>query len=937
MKKVLLILSVFFMGLVLVSCGGEDPVDGAVAKLDAAKTSLNAIISDPSNITENFEVPAVVGGGQVTVEWSSSEPGVLSFGEAEGGFVTATVNRPSLGDGDATVEITATLTIPSELEDTADLTGEWTLTVTVKENTVAEVEINNIADILAITDASYSGEYQVTISDVTVFAKGDDAAFAYDGTGTIEIYGGASSDMEVGKVYTVSGTISWYYGLWEITGSTASEQASATPQYPTKETIDGVSAYVAALLEAGEDAPAKGTVADGSFEPIYASVTGVVHLTDDSNYGTFVVDSNADLATVAVPGTAEAPADGFMVYYHTNDFPALKLYDGLEVTIDVVIYTYRSNNNAFAIYYVGGPNGIAANLSDAEKQSIDANSLSIPESTTEALTLELPATGANGSTIAWSFTDAENAANSYVDLSTGAVTVPSDEQVSVGITATVSFAGLDDVVVNFVIKVGEYPVSTVAEAIAMGEGATVKVVGIITDITDAAGYGAAYFQDATGGLNLFSGSTLDVTEDMIGKTYEIVGEVDLYNGLYELAFSGDDMVEITGEDALAMPDASDISALTLDAETLMDYQAELVDLTGFVLKYDLETSYTSSFNINMINAAGEEIAVRADKDMPGFAEFVALVAGKTAGTALDFTNGILGWYYSPQILVGSNTSVADGTAYTDAQKLQAALAVFEAPEADSEVTADLSLATTGLFGSTVVWTSSNEAVVSTAGVVTRPAVGEADATVTLGYTISLGAETANEVTVSVVVKAEEAPVDPQPSTPDLFISEYIEGTPGNRKAIEIYNPTDAAITLDGVYSIMRNSGDADVWDENSQVALVGTIQPGEVFVVFYDDSDNDSQFGSVGDQEGTLYFNGDDAVGLFKDGELLDIFGVFAEDPGAAWDLNGVTEATKDHVITRDPSVTAPSTTWVTSEWVVVGAYADGTTTTLGSHTVSAE
>lgn len=43
--------------------------------------------------------------------------------------------------------------------------------------------------------------------------------------------------------------------------------------------------------------------------------------------------------------------------------------------MDVVIYTYRSNNLAYAIYYVGGPTGIVATLNDQQKVDLAKTAL----------------------------------------------------------------------------------------------------------------------------------------------------------------------------------------------------------------------------------------------------------------------------------------------------------------------------------------------------------------------------------------------------------------------------------------------------------------------------------------------------------------------------------------------------------------------------------
>src|SRR5690606_6842028 len=217
MKKVLTGLLVMLFAFVLIACEQpteEPPVtDGAIAKLASAKASLATLIEDKSNVTGNFEVPTKLA-NNVTATWVSSETGVVSFGQpnASTGFAVATVNRPNKGDGDATATITATLSLKSEISDEM-LTDTWSETLTIKEKEVADVSIESVADILALEDAAYDGTYQVVLEDMTIFAKSANEAWAYDGTGIIQIYQGAAPQLEVGKVYTISGTIDWYFGI----------------------------------------------------------------------------------------------------------------------------------------------------------------------------------------------------------------------------------------------------------------------------------------------------------------------------------------------------------------------------------------------------------------------------------------------------------------------------------------------------------------------------------------------------------------------------------------------------------------------------------------------------------------------------------------------------------------------------------------------------
>jgi hypothetical protein len=931
MKKILF-LFVALIAVFTVSSCEEVVEDAAKVLLQDAKDSLNGVIGDPTNITATFQVPVNLM-NDVTAVWSSNNPGVITFAAPVSGLATATVNRPAFGEPDAVVTLTAVLMIESAANATEFLSDEFVIQVTVKANTVEEIVIETVADMLAIRDLAYDRTVEVVISDLTVIGIGNDGAFAYDGTGTTQLYGANFAALQVGKVYTVTGTPDWYFGLWELVNWTAVEQVGATPQYPTQQVEADVSAFIAELIADDANTFAPLNAEAGSFEPISAKVTGIVYLIpgDTGNYNTYILDTDFVVGTDTFTlGASGQPAAGLLVYYNTQDFQALRAYNGETVTIDVIVHTYRSNNNAFALYYVGGPDGIVANLSDAKKLEIDAANVTLPLSSVEATTLDLPTTGTNGASIVWSFTNVDSANNTYVNLVTGVATPPTGSQVTVGITATITVGTLDPVVKNFEFKLGLYPISTVTEAKAFVSGATARVVGVITATTDDVANGAYWLQDASGAISLFDPTNV-LSPDLIGKTFEIIAPLSPFNGLIQLRINAlTALTEITGSAALTIPAPVDISTLTMNVETLLPLQSQRVNLTGFVLKTALNATYTSSFNMNFINQSGQEIPVRLDRDVPGFADFVALVASSPAGTAFNFEGVLVGWFNNPQLLVASTSKITAGTAYTDQERLNTALAAYKfSVAADAEITSNVSLGTP-LFGATVTLTTSNAAVIAVDGTVTRPANGAGNATVTLGYTLTLNAVSTTEVTVSVVV-LEEAPSGTNTAS-DLFISEYIEGKPGNRKAIEIYNGTGVDVVLDGVYTLKINANANQTW--SNAIVLTGTILAGDVYVVYYDDSVANDQLGTFGDLESTaLSFNGDDAIGLFKNDVLIDIFGVFGEDPGSGWTLNEVANATVDSIITRAPGTTNPNTTWTLTEWIRVGAYVDGSVTTLGSHT----
>lgn len=77
---------------------------------------------------------------------------------------------------------------------------------------------------------------------------------------------------------------------------------------------------------------------------------------------------------------------------------------------------------------------------------------------------------------------------------------------------------------------------------------------------------------------------------------------------------------------------------------------------------------------------------------------------------------------------------------TDAQRVARDAAALDLGDL-SAVTADIALPTAGTNGSSISWASSNPAVVSSTGAVTRPAAGQADAEVTLTATLTRGTAT----------------------------------------------------------------------------------------------------------------------------------------------------------------------------------------------------
>ncbi|MBT4479331.1 MAG: T9SS type A sorting domain-containing protein [Flavobacteriales bacterium] len=201
---------------------------------------------------------------------------------------------------------------------------------------------------------------------------------------------------------------------------------------------------------------------------------------------------------------------------------------------------------------------------------------------------------------------------------------------------------------------------------------------------------------------------------------------------------------------------------------------------------------------------------------------------------------------------------------------------------------------------------------------------------------------------------------------DLFISEYVESI-HNNNAIEIYNPTASSIDLAG-YTINRYSNGASSGPESWQLGgaiasgdaiVVGNGQMDSVWISTYWSLPVDPLFYSMldcycaGDYDAnsTFYFNGNDAITLEKNGNIIDIVGKVGEDPGESWtcdtsggftsvnasNWNWIQERwwTKRHTLVRKSSVKQgitqnPILFNPTLEW---DSLPDATYTQLGQHT----
>ncbi|HPN32858.1 MAG TPA: lamin tail domain-containing protein, partial [bacterium] len=169
------------------------------------------------------------------------------------------------------------------------------------------------------------------------------------------------------------------------------------------------------------------------------------------------------------------------------------------------------------------------------------------------------------------------------------------------------------------------------------------------------------------------------------------------------------------------------------------------------------------------------------------------------------------------------------------------------------------------------------------------------------------------------------------TTSDLIISEYIEGSAGVEKYIEVYNGTGSDVNLADYRLRLYSNGSSSTTQD---IQLSGTLTNGSCIVY----TKSGTTYAGSKTANNAVDFNGDDAVVLYKISTTspVDIIGCIGEDPGTAWTSGSHT--TLDKTLVRKTSVlsgvsTNPGSGFPTleSEWDM---YDDGDVSHLGEHNV---
>lgn len=705
-------------------------------------------------------------------------------------------------------------------------------------------------------------------------------------------------DMEVGEFFQVTGVIYdiSYYGFFieqggdhlfvyskQFDGAVVGDEVTMLGERNAYSGLAQVSLKSdVTVLQSGQTVP---TAVESSISAIVnnvvqrgtvVTITGEVSI-DTENYDNVVL---TDLAGNSV-----------VVYYRSNA-DAIAPEAGKVVTVTVIPYQDG------LVLYSGDAAGVTVetDYTDAQKAQIAAGALEIEDAMEIITDITLPTTvdGVTVDSITWVSGTPEVVAND------GTVTAVAGSDTYVTLTATVT-VGTETAtreIMVMVVDANEGTPMSVDEARALAyqldngditEGPEVLVIGIVTAISG----NDVVLQDEVSGKGIWM---YDLSYDLaIGDKVVVRGVIAYADSYGDEQPQIDDVElikEVSSDNAIIVSDETDLAVIITEHTNMETYTANL----KYLGKQDVGGSDYHVFETD--NAVKLILAPwRCPNWFNDFVEADMMI--NLTFTLADINYDHVRFYVAEYNLTNYQTTMVATNLVTLADELYG----------------DIELPT-GIEGLdfTVTWYSSNEAVVGTDGTVVRPALGEADVTVDVTAVIQIGTSTTS-VQKTVTVKAE---------APTLFISEYIEGG-SNNKAVEIYNPFDVDVVMDG-YMLALYSNGSETYGNTYDLSGI-TITAGGTYVVY--NSGAVQAVKDAGDDDSTItYFNGDDAVALLLNGTVVDVVGVIGVDPGSNWPVGD--DSTANHTLVRVATVVSGNPTWDAAEWI---AYDQDTFDYLGTHT----
>lgn len=512
---------------------------------EAAAAYVFNLYKDKSVTAADFDVTAVanVAGVSYTVEWSVDTDKVTITKKND---TTYTVNV----DEESAEELAYVLTATIKAGDGSTATKSFNLTVpkyvltSFEEYMAAKADDNVVVKgiVVAINSKSAGNKYNhLFLADL----EGKGGYYCY----SMAKDPIADDGIELGMIVEVSGPVAPYSGMQEIKGGTAriidSNKHDVTPVDVTEKFANGDSLanYV------GMPVTIKGVEIKGqALEKDTDQYLNFVLNGKTSYIRTYVSDFPTTLGVTNNNGTYSSPNKAVIDEAHAAKFGWLANATGILVLYNSNPYLIPMNVDCFEYIekIVKTPEQMVAEALEA---------LTIPTFISENTTLELPATSAIHAGVTFSWTvDKEG----YTITDNKIALTVSETAVELKFTATATCEGKTGTK-EITVKVA-LPEMSIDEALKLDDGATVVLVGVVTEIKTA--YSEQYgnisvtLKDATGELYLFR-LTGNVA---VGDVIKVTGKMGSYNGAKQLAAGGtfEKLTVSTSAEATAAADGTNV-------------------------------------------------------------------------------------------------------------------------------------------------------------------------------------------------------------------------------------------------------------------------------------------------------------------------------------------------------------------------------------------
>lgn len=562
----------------------------------------------------------------VTVTWVSSEPDLVGHDGKVG----------TLPDEETPITLTATLSYQGETK-----VKEFSLIVTVLEE--AE-EVENFAEAFNVYKETSKPYVQINGVSV-VYELGDgvmlvDAAgellFAYDNGN-----GSWRGSLDNTKLYNVRGVFDVFYGSKQLSAN----DSNRPPISFVEVEGDAHTVNFEEVAKLTDLTPATAPDAfsvDNPFEYKAVRLTAKVLEVNQENYGVLLVDPDFDGNIADLNHESGTPYENkAAIVYYSSNLAAIRPFKNTVITIDLVLYSYRTDRFIYTFVFGGEIEDIDGTPDTAAIFAGVKNELDgiIPGNVTSARIIDL-VPNLLGTTITWQSSNEE-----VIDLE-GNVTPVEGEIVEVELTATIKFGEATETHV-ITVKVGELNLSTVAQALALGEDAAVKVQGHLV------GYSAnntLVLHDETGAIAIFVGGnqiTAEVANQLkgaIGKEVLLEGFRTEYQGLEQIQHIY--AVQVLTVDPTPAIEV-DITEVAWTPEALLTHQNKLVSIVdGVVSAVDVD----SHGNVKVTITLGDKtIDIRWDNrvTLTGGANVLATAV---VGDVINVIDAPLSWTSNtPQI------------------------------------------------------------------------------------------------------------------------------------------------------------------------------------------------------------------------------------------------------------------------------------------------